>query len=125
MKDPGQAWKRVSPYFRTGQDTASIHIRSSATSRMVSDDLKIIIPAACNSRVDTLFVNVEDQTWGKYHREDEHLEIAREDPRQDDEELLNLVAIECLLRGGNVYGVRSEEMPLPSPLAALFHYERK
>jgi hypothetical protein len=120
-----KAWALVAPYFRRDQDTAAMRFRELEGTPMASDNLEVIMPAACNARIDTLFVSADRQLWGKYDRQSERLEILDGDAAPGDEGLLDLAAVECLLNGGTVYAVAQDEMPVSGPIAALFRYERK
>lgn len=119
-----KAWALVARYFRKEQDTSAIRFLTARETVLASDVLEVIVPAACNARIDTLFVSVDFQVWGKYDRQNEILEVRDSDPESDDVGLLNLAAIQCLLNGGKVYAVEQDEMPVSGPVAALFRYQR-
>ena len=80
-----------------------------------------MVKAAYQGRVETLFVTIGLQQWGKYHTETGEVEIH--DSRQTgDRSLQNLAAIQTLLKNGSVYVVESREAPVHTPLAALLRY---
>jgi hypothetical protein len=119
-----KSWALAAPYLRRDQDMALIRFREVERTPAAGDDLSTIVPAACNSRIDTLFVSLDEQVWGTYDRGSEHLRV-HENLEQGGEDLLDLAAVECLLHGGAVYVLPRSEMPVPGPAAALFRYERK
>jgi hypothetical protein len=59
--------------------------------------------------------------WGRFDPEKDRVDV-HESPEPDDEDLLDLAAMESLIKGGTVYAVRPEEVPDQVPLAAVFRY---
>jgi hypothetical protein len=119
-----RAWDIVAPHFRGDLDTALNRFREMNKTALTSSDLEEVVVATCNSRVDTLFVGVEDQVWGTYDRKRENIQVKDPETEPDEQDLLDLAAIECLLQGGTVYALKRGDMPTSSPIAALFRYER-
>ena len=94
-----------------------------AAGRM-SEDLSDVIDAALVGRVDTLFVSLEADRWGRVGADGAGTVIhdRRED---DDDDLLDLAASATMLRGGAVApmtDLRMRELSLDPPAAALFRY---
>ena len=78
-------------------------------------------PAACQGRVEQLFVAVGKQVWGQWNEENQ--EVTPSETKQvGDRDLLNLGAIQALLRGGAVYAVAPGDVPGGGLLAAVFRY---
>jgi hypothetical protein len=86
--------------------------------------LKEIIPAAHHGRVESLFVAVGVQQWGRYEPGAGTVEL-HEDRALGDQDLLDLAAVETLAHAGDVYAVSPDKVPGPqanSPVAAVFRY---
>jgi hypothetical protein len=118
-----EAWRIVSPSFQENK-RAGIELYE----RLVGEDtgratnnIKEIIPAAYYHRVDTLFVSVSEQKWGKFDSENTIVELHTE-PEPDDEDMLDFAAVHTLLNGGIVYTLESQDMPNGSTVAAIFRY---
>jgi hypothetical protein len=88
---------------------------------LASADLKEILPAACNGRVDTLFVAVGTQEWGKFDPATEKVEM-HSSPQPGDEDLLDLASIHTYLNDGTVYAVKPDQVPSGESAAAVFRY---
>jgi hypothetical protein len=120
-----RAWAIVQPHFVEAQRNASDRYRrlSSVGSSWVSHDLSEIVRAAYWGQVETLFVAVGIQRWGKFDPDTNHIE-HRDTPEPGDEDLLDFAAVQALYRGGTVYAVEPETVPAESPVAAIFRFER-
>jgi Bacterial archaeo-eukaryotic release factor family 7 len=119
-----RAWTIVQPHFLEAQRTASDRYRhlSGAGSPLVSSDLSEIVRAAYWGRVETLFVAVGIQQWGKFDPDTNRVE-PRATREPGDADLLDFAAVQALYRGGTVYAVEPEKVPAESPVAAIFRYE--
>jgi len=117
------AWEIVEPLFHESEQQAMELYQQLAGegTNTASSDLKEIVSAAYYQRVDTLFVPVGQQIWGKFDPEAMSVDIHQE-PEADDEDLLDFAAIHTILNGGTVYAVEPEKMPSPTALAAIFRY---
>lgn len=116
-----QAWGILKPHFLKGREEAMAHYRQLAGGVQASKDLKQIVPAAYDGRVDVLFVAVGVQERGFYDLETRTVHLHTE-PDPVDEDLLDFAAIHTFLNGGTVYALKPEEMPDEAPLTALFRY---
>jgi hypothetical protein len=116
-----EAWKVAEPYFRKGrQETASRYIELAGSGR-TSNDTRQVVPAACQGRVEHLFVAGDHQQWGSFDPATHRVRISRK-KRLGDEDLLDLAALQTFLQGGSVYTVPPEELPGGKLLAAVFRY---
>jgi len=117
----GRAWSVVEPLFLKAQDQASARYKQLAGTGLASSDLKAIVPAAYHGRVESLFVPVGIQQWGTFDS-DANMVYLHQDAEPDNEDLLDLAAIQTLLHGGTVYAVKPKEVPDGVVLAAVFRY---
>jgi hypothetical protein len=116
-----KAWSILEPYFKKSLENAIDLFKQGLAAGRCSTDLAEVVKAAYQGRVETLFVTIGLQQWGKYHTETGEVEIH--DSRQTgDRSLQNLAAIQTLLKNGSVYVVESREAPVHTPLAALLRY---
>jgi len=116
-----QAWPLVEPIFQKAQAEARAQYERYAGTGQASYDLASILPAAYEGRVETLFVAVGAQQWGRYDPATQQVQMD-EEAGASSEDLLNLVALQTLLNSGTVYAVEPDAIPAPSPVAAVFRY---
>lgn len=88
-----------------------------------SGDLRQIVPAAVEGRIDTLIVGDEDTAWGSYDSAAGHMTV-RSEPDNGDIDLLDHAATATLLHGGTVHVLPAEEVRAAtgSDAAAVFRY---
>lgn len=118
-----QAWKIVEPILNTDQHEALSHYQelSGSGSKLASNSINSIIPAAHFGRVDTLFVTLGTQVWGNFDASKNILE-QHQNFLPGDQDLLNMAAVQTLLNSGVVYALENSMMPDHDPLAAVFRY---
>ncbi|GAX39634.1 hypothetical protein NIES4075_05900 [Tolypothrix sp. NIES-4075] len=117
------AWQIVEPMFSQAQkDAMELYqqLAGEGTGK-ASSDIKEIISAAYYQRVDSLFVPVGQQIWGKFDPENMSVDLHPE-PEPDDEDMLDFAAIHTLLNSGTVYTVEPEKVPNGAHAAAIFRY---
>jgi len=117
----GPAWALVEPIFRQSREAAAAHFRQLAGTGQTTTDVKEALTAAHHGRVDVLFLPVGVQVWGHFIPENDRVDV-HESPEPGDENLLDLAAIQSLIKGGTVYAVAPHEVPEQAPLAAIFRY---
>ncbi len=117
-----RAWAIVEPYFRREQERAAAQYEELRGTGRATSDLRAIVPAAGQGRVESLFVAVGVQQWGRYEPETGRVEL-HDEAAPGDEDLLDLAAVETLTHGGKVYAVEPEQVPdTGGPAAAVFRY---
>ncbi|NEU73703.1 hypothetical protein PI95_014325 [Hassallia byssoidea VB512170] len=117
------AWQIVEPMFSQAEkDAMELYqqLAGEGTGK-ASSDIKEIISAAYYQRVDSLFVPVGQQIWGKFDPENMSVDLHPE-AEPDDEDMLDFAAIHTLLNSGTVYTVEPEEVPNGAHAAAIFRY---
>jgi len=117
------AWEIVEPLFHeTEQQALELYQQlAGGDSGTASSDLKEIVSAAYYQRVDTLFVPVGQQIWGKFDPETMNVDLHPA-PEPDDQDMLDFAAIHTILNGGKVYAVEPDQMPNQAQVAAIFRY---
>lgn len=116
-----QAWKIVEPHFQENQNQAINEYRELAGTGRATGQLQTILPATYDGQVDTLFVSLGMQQWGKFDPQQRQVEIYEENTPES-EDLLDLAAVKTLLQSGTVYAVEADQVPEDAPAAAIFRY---
>ncbi|HET9226644.1 MAG TPA: hypothetical protein VFR31_08250, partial [Thermoanaerobaculia bacterium] len=89
-----------------------------------STDLNEVLPAAHDGRVESLFVARGVRVWGSWDGQGRklHFQLDKDGPRNGNEDLLDLAAVQTYLNGGKVFVVDQQEVPEGKSLAAVFRY---
>lgn len=118
------AWEIVEPVFLEERRKAAERFGDLTGSGRSSTDLNEVLTAAHDARVDSLFVARGVRVWGSYD-EDKRKIVLQEDqtgPRNGNEDLLDLAALQTYLNGGRVFVVEQKDVPEGKSLAAVFRY---
>jgi len=115
------AWPLVEPHFAEAERVAVDRYRQLAGTGQVSNDLDEILSAAHHGRVDTLFVALNRQRWGQFDAATQRSRIHAQ-PEPEDQDLLDLAAVQTLLQSGIVYAVEPDQMPVAADIVAIFRY---
>jgi hypothetical protein len=110
----------VQPLFDQRQRDAASHYARLAGTGQASHDVRVIVPAACQGRIESLFIAPERDMWGAVDATGQVLTHAERRPKSVD--LADLAAAQTLLHGGTVYAVTSEAVPGGETLAATFRF---
>lgn len=116
-----RAWAIVEPRWRAAEREAAARYRQLRGTGKTVNDVEGAVVAASQGRVDTLFVAVGRQVWGRFDPETATVR-TREAPEPGDEDLLDLAAVHTLVHGGTVYPVEPGAGPDDAPLAAILRY---
>jgi len=116
-----KAWPIVQPYFDQAREAHVAEYNRLAGSGNASADLTAILMAAHYGRVKVLFVDRDAQQWGTFDPVTSTLTLHPE-AEPDDEELLDLAAVQTFMHTGTVYVVGRDQMPDGTSLAAIFRY---
>lgn len=118
-----KAWKIVKPIFEESQKKAfekyeQLHGQGSD---LATSDLKAVVKAATFGQIETLFVPLESQKWGRYDAEKNKVLLAKE-PGPENEDLFDFAASQTILNSGQVFAVPPEKMPGKEEIAAILRY---
>jgi hypothetical protein len=118
-----RAWEIVRPLFEESQKKAFEKFEQlrGQQSDLVTTDLEAAVRAARFGQVETLFVPLGVQIWGRYDSENSHV-IRAAEPGAEYEDLLDLAASDTILNSGQVFAVPREQMPGDGDLAVIFRY---
>ncbi len=119
------AWEIVEPHFLQERGKAAERFGDLTGSGRSSTDLNEVLPAAHDGRVESLFVARGVRVWGSYDGGENRkikLQSGDDGPRNGNEDLLDLAAVQAYLNGGKVFVVDQQEVPEGKQLAAVFRY---
>jgi hypothetical protein len=115
-----RAWSIMQPIFESTERSAAEEYRRLAGTGRASNQIPEIVRAAHHGRVESLFVPVGGQVWGKYDPASDAVEV-RAQGEGGEEDLFDFAAIHTILQRGTVYPVTKPRLP-DQPLAAIFRY---
>ena len=117
------AWKIAKPIFEESQKKAFEKYQqlSGQQSALATNDLSTAVKAAKFGQMETLFVPLGVQKWGRYDTANNKVILASE-PSPENEDLLDLAAAETILNSGQVFAVPREQLPGTGDLAAILRY---
>lgn len=115
-----KGWRAVAQDFDEPRQNAvsRFHALAAAKPRRVATGIKTVFRAACDARVDVLFVSEDAQTWGRYDTGDGNV-ATHPAAAPVDVELYNAAMTHTLLSGGTVYATGSADVPDGGDIAAI------
>jgi len=118
-----QIWPIIEPLFQSSKKKAIEQYKelSGKKSKLVSDDIKEILTAAFEGRVELIFVRIGINNWGKFNPESGLISI-HENREPDDEDLTDLAYVYTILTKGSVYTLSRSDSNIMSNIAAIFRY---
>jgi hypothetical protein len=115
-----QASQLAQRYYDTERQQALAKYNALADTSLASDDIKTIVPAAHQGRIDTLFADHRAEEFGRYCPEGNCIEMtSQRDPTLD---LVDLSIAQTIRHNGTVYAAAPGELPSAGPLRAIFRY---
>ena len=118
-----KAWQIVRPLFKESQKKAFEKFEQlrGQKSNLATSDLKAAVRAAVFGQVETIFVPIEMQKWGRYDAENNKV-ILQDGPNTQNEDLFDFAATQTFLNSGQVFAVPPEQMPGDGEIAAILRY---
>src|SRR5215212_7103642 len=118
-----KAWNIVRPIFEESQKKAfeKFEQLSGQQSDLAIHDLTAAVKAAVFGQVETLFVRLGAQKWGRYDAENNKVMVTGE-PGPGNDDLFDFAAAQTLLNSGQVFAVPPEQMPAGEEIAAILRY---
>lgn len=118
-----RAWDWIEPMFDADQKEAIREFERlhGEQSKLATDEIKTAVKAAHHGGVDTLFVPLGIQFWGRMIPDDNRVVLDKE-PDSENEDLLNFAATQTILNSGRVYAIQPDELPGNGDLAAILRY---
>lgn len=116
-----EAWELVAVQFRQHRSDARAHYLSVADTPQGSSDVKRVIRAAHQGRVESLFVAVGEHLWGRWDPDTDAIHVG-EESRAGAVDLLDAAAAQAWMHGGSVFAVSPGEVPGDGQLAAVLRF---
>ena len=118
-----QAWNIARPLFEESQKKAYEKFEQlrGQQSDLAAADLETAVKAARFGQVETLFVPLGVQAWGRYDA-DKNQVIRASEPGAEFEDLLDIAAAETILNSGQVFAIPGEQMPGDGEVAVILRY---
>ena len=118
-----KAWKIVKPIFEQSQKKAyeKFEQLNGQKSDLAVRDLQTAVKAAVFGQVETIFVPLGMQRWGRYDAEKDEV-ILNPEPESDHEDLFDFAAAQTILNSGQVFAVPPEQIPGGGDLAVILRY---
>jgi hypothetical protein len=120
---PDELLQRVLPVSEARQSqrrqSAQARYLQHAGNHRASDDLKVILPAAIEGRVELLFQDPRSQITGSYDPNDTRVTLEN---HSDADDLIELAAIETIRHRGQVWPLTGLTLSTKSPVAAVMRY---
>lgn len=111
----------VNPMLHRERELASNIYKQKIGTGLASQNLSEILKAAADGRVETLFVTINKQKWGRFNNQTRQIQFHK-NPLPGDTDLFCLASANTLLKGGKVFVVMPDEMPDKSPVAAVMRF---
>jgi len=111
----------IDDYVTEKTEEAFALFRRNAGTGLSSCDVAVIVRAARDGRVSSLFVPTEHHQWGAFDAETGDVTV-HDDIIAGSEDLLDRAALQTLTTGGTVYTVNIKDLPEGTKIAACFRY---
>lgn len=116
-----RAWQAIEPVLGHERQDAAARFQAAVAGDKALSDVRKILLAASEGRVEALFIDQDATCWGMARLESHDIQI-HEQREQADDDLLDLAAVETLRHSGKVYAVPRAKMPVEGSAAALLRY---
>jgi len=118
-----EACQIAAPIFEESQKKAfeKFEQLNGQQSALALSDLNAALKAAKSGQVETMFIPLNEQKWGRYDAGNNEV-ILDSDPGPESEDLLDLAAAETLLNSGQVFAVPRGQLPGKGDLAAILRF---
>jgi hypothetical protein len=116
-----KSWGAMQAYFREKLEMEFSRYEELSGTARASSDIRTIVPASCEGRVDTLFVTAGSHHWGSFVP-GEHSPVLHAAQQPGDVDLSDFAAVHSFRKGGRVYVRNRGEFPRMPECAAIFRY---
>ncbi|MBT8184601.1 MAG: hypothetical protein KJN76_07160, partial [Eudoraea sp.] len=117
-----ESWALVAPYFKKGKTDKLKVFKEQYHTPKTSYEIGDVVSAAINGKIDTLFIAESNDIFGTYDLKNDKVSIDEKHSIKN-VSLTNLAALQTFDKGGEVYFLPSEQMPVKeSPMNAVFRY---
>lgn len=117
----GRAWEIVAPLLAAPRLQALDAYRARLGQELASNNVLEIVPAIFAGRVESAVVALDAHIWGRYEPETNTVTVDGEQTEENDD-LLELIAEQTLLHGGEIFALHEDEMPDGAQVAAVYRF---
>jgi hypothetical protein len=118
-----EAWRIAEPLVRVDRENARRRLRAQLEGASIAGaaELQTLMREAIAGRIESLFVAADANVWGYF---DEEYQVLRLDPQNgpENEDVLNRLAIETLMRGGDVFTLPDDLRDKAGLAAGLYRF---
>ena len=115
-------WETMGPIFDNERNKKIEVFKQYDYTDRASSDIKKIVPAALDGKIDTLFICEGEDVWGVYDPMS-HIVKLDKNKQPSNVSLMDKVAVATFLNGGKVYILEKDKMPHPSSkVNALYRF---
>ncbi|WP_282049573.1 hypothetical protein [Maribacter aquivivus] len=116
------SWNLIAPYFKKYESEMIQKFKDLSYSQKTSYEIGEILRATFQGTVEVLFVENETDVFGSFNLKTNRVTVEKSKDISNTS-LTNLAALECYKRGGKVFLLPAEHMPMKnSNLNAIFRY---
>lgn len=116
-----RSWEAIGPHFDQARIETMQRYKHLVGTGNTSEDLAEIVPAAVESRVETLIVGLDAHRWGVYDGDNRSVKIY-DDFAEDSYDLLDFAALQTVRNGGTVFAVPNEHVPDGNDMVAIYRF---
>lgn len=116
-----RAMEILQPVWKERLNADQDRFGAACSKDMASTSLEDIVPSSVMGRIDTLFVAPRNSRWGRFHEEDQRVEVHNE-RGEGDIDLIDRAASQTLMTGGRVIVCEPEEVPGNQEIAAIYRF---
>jgi len=110
----------IEPHFKRPHQNIATEYREQRGSEKTSQDLDEIVPASHQGRIRTLMLTADGGREGIFNMDEDSIKTGVKPP--EGYTLENYAAIRTFNTGGEIFLLQEEEMPVSSPICAIFRY---
>jgi hypothetical protein len=117
-----ESWKIMESHFMGTKVEKIELVKALYHTQKTSYELEAIVPSAWQGKIDTLLIDKSYEVYGTYDMETNEVHVSK-NAAMSSTSLANMAALATFSKGGQVYVLPPEEMPIKgSPLNALFRF---
>ena len=116
-----QAWPVVQSLIEADHQKAMAKFHNMKGTGKASDRIDQLIAAAVRGQIEVLFMVADGHCWGQFDPATSQVE-RHDQPLPQDQDLLDMAAVQTYLQGGEVYTLGEDAMPTQAPAAAVYRY---
>lgn len=117
------AWEKMAPTFDQARKDKIARFLAEQGTGKTAVEIKAILPAAFDGKIETLFCENMADIYGTYKKENRTITLSISEENDNSISLMNVAAIQTFLKGGDIYLLDKEDMPNPnSKINALYRY---